>query len=93
VTVGVVPGARKPPLTCPASFPRSRARRVLGTLKPRGRTASEARIALERAWEDVSLVADWLRAEHPVAHVACKLSVRVVYSGLIAIDRVVGELE
>jgi hypothetical protein len=93
MTDGAVPGSRRPPLTCPSSFPRKCGPRVLGTLKPRALTATEARIALQRAWEDVTLVLDWLRAEHPVAHAACKLSARVVYSGLIAIDRVVGELE
>jgi hypothetical protein len=87
MTGAVVPGARRPPLTSPASS------RVLGTLRPRGLTPSEARIALERAWQDVTLVADWLRGEHPVAHAACKLSLRVVYTGLLAVDRVVGEVE
>lgn len=89
MTGGVVAGSRRPPLTCP----RNGARRLLGTLRPRGLTPSEARVALERAWQDVTLVADWLRAEHPIAHVACKLSLRVVYSGLLAVDRVVGEVE
>lgn len=75
-------------VTCPRNAPR-----VLGTLRPRGLTPSEACVALERAWQDVTLVADWLRAQHPVAHAACKLSLRVVYSGLLAVDRVVCELD
>ena len=89
MTASVVTGARKPPLTCPASF----RKRVLGTLRPRALTPTEARIALQRAWEDVTLVGDWLRDEHPVAAVACRLSMRMTYSALLAIDRVVGALE
>ena len=76
-----------------ATLQRPRPLRVLRTVRPRGLTAGEARIGLERAWQDVTLVADWLAQTHPVAAIGCRLSVRMAYSALLTIDRVVARLE
>jgi hypothetical protein len=60
---------------------------VLGTVRPRGLTASEARVALQRAWADVTLVSDWAPGRAPGrVHGVPSLDTHV-YSALLVIER------
>lgn len=59
---------------------------------PRVRTRDEMREALSDAWERAVGVAEELKQHHPVHFAACRLSVRMLTSALLTMDRVLAEL-